>query len=156
LLISAHPELAMYDHLGRKRSAEAVAQWRRFGRPLPENPSEILQKQGSLKGLALTEEAKADLLRAAMYVDNPIKPRRLVLHLVNYDVMLGVKGGQIGALHKLPLRVPLPRGCKIRHIILFTPEQAAQPLAWRQTGSVVNFVLPRLDIYTVCLLEMEA
>lgn len=156
LLISAHPEIAMYDHLGRKRAAEAIAQWRRLGKLLPENSSEILRTQGSIRELSLTEEPQAELLRVAMYVDNPIHPRRLVLHLVNYNVMLGVKGGQIGVINKLPLRVPLPRGCKIRRITLTTPEQADQPLAWKQAGSFVSFVLPRLDIYAVCLLDMEA
>lgn len=160
LIVSTSPDLAKLDHLGRPREAAAVEQLRKLGAALPDDPSELLGPKGALTDLALTDPAKAEFLRAAAYVDDPIKPRRLVLHLVNYDVMLGTKGGQVGALQNLPVRLPLPRGAngsfaRARKTTLAVPGAADQPLQFKQTGNRVTFTIPRLDIYAVCLVELE-
>lgn len=155
LMVSADPATASLDQLGRPREAAAVDALRRLGTPLPADPPGLLSAQGPLSQLAITDPAKAEFLRAAAYVDDPAKPRRLVLHLVNYDVMLGVKGGQIGSLDNLPIRLPLPGKQRVRRLTLGVPGASDQPLPFRQATDRVTFTLPRLDIYAVCLVELE-
>lgn len=155
LIISQDPATATCDQLGRPRDAAAVAQFGKLGATLPADPSELLGARGPLSGLTITDAAKSEFLRAAAYVDGPGRPRRLVLHLVNYDVMLGVKGGQIGSLEDLTIRLPLPGKQRARKITLAAPGAADQPLHFQQTGDRVTFTLPRLDIYAVCLVELE-
>jgi len=90
-----------------------------------------------------------------VYVDSPTQPRRLVLHLVNYDVMLGVNGGQVGALDNVPLRLRLPGKQRVRQVTLAVPGGADRLLAFKQAASHATFTVPRLDLYAVCLVELE-
>ncbi|MBU0609967.1 MAG: beta-galactosidase trimerization domain-containing protein [Armatimonadetes bacterium] len=155
LIISQADTTASLDHLRRARDPAAAAAFRTLGKPLPDDPSELLGPGGPLAGTALTDPAKAEALRTAVYVDNPTKPRRLTLHLVNYDVMLGVKGGQTGALQDMPIRLHVPGQQRVRKLTLASPGGADQTIAFKQTGDSVSFMLPRLDIYAICLLELE-
>ena len=155
LLVSQAETTAALDHLGRPRDPAAAAAFRRLGAPLPDDPSDLLGPQGALAGYALTDPTKAEALRAAVYVDSPTQPRRLVLHLVNYDVMLGVNGGQVGALDNVPLRLRLPGKQRVRQVTLAVPGGADRLLAFKQAASHATFTVPRLDLYAVCLVELE-
>lgn len=155
LLLSARPDSFLLDELDRPRDAAAVAALRQLGGVLPDDPAALLEPGGALAGLTLTDPLHAEHLRAAAYVDQPTKPKRLVLHLVNYDVMLGVKGGQVGSLTALPLRLSLPVGRRVSKLTLATPGAADQALTWKQTGDRVTFTVPRLDLYGVCRMELE-
>lgn len=155
LIISRHPATATLDQIGRLRDPAAVAAFCKLGTALPDDLAELSGRQGPLADYVLTDPAGAAALRAAVYADSPTRPRRLMLHLVNYDVMLGVQGGQIGTLTSLPLRLRLPGARKVRKVTLAVPGASDAPLAFRQAADRVTFSLPRLDIYAVCLVELE-
>lgn len=155
LIMSQDPATAALDHLGRPRDEAALAAFRKLAEPLPAAPADLLGPQGPLSQFAILGHPQADGVRCAVYADHPSAPKRMTLHLVNYDVMLGVKGGQVGALDRVPVRLTLPDGRRAQRVTVAVPGGADQVIPCKQDGSRLSFTLPRLDITAVCLVELE-
>ncbi|MGH2831091.1 MAG: hypothetical protein ACRDJM_11465, partial [Actinomycetota bacterium] len=76
----------------------------------------------------------------------------LAVHLLNYDVLLGIpNGGRVRTLENVRVRVPLPAGMLAPVVTLHTPEASEPCLSFAMpfTDAFATFTIPRLHIYSV-------
>lgn len=94
-----------------------------------------------------------DRLRVAAWAGH----RRLVLHILNYNVPLGKEnGGQVESIENVGVRVRLPESWEPSSVRLHSPEEVgfSGPVAFSSDGSgVVGFVIPSLRIYQIAVIE---
>lgn len=155
LLIDQAPETAALDQIGRTRPAAAVAELKALAAALPADVSLIAGEGGPLRGARMLEEEKGEAVRVAAYVDAPVAPRRMTVHLVNYAVSLGMKADQVDEVRDLRVAVPLPAGRTARAVRIAAPSEEDAVLPVRVEGAKATFTIPRLSIYAVCLLELQ-
>lgn len=82
---------------------------------------------------------------------------RLAVHLVNYNVPLGVNAPPPAPLPDLMLRLPMPPNLKLRGITTLDPD-AAEPdkIEWKQGESGLLIKLPKLAIYKVVVVDFAS
>lgn len=79
-----------------------------------------------------------------------VHPGRLVLHVVNYSVPLGVEAKPPEEVDGLRLRLPLPEGAGVASVTAYSPDrEGGLPLRPDGEGGPNEVVLPRLRIYEV-------
>jgi hypothetical protein len=81
---------------------------------------------------------------------------RLAVHIVNYNVPLGIsKGGQVQKLDNVVVSCPLSSSLAATSVRLYSPESngPAQVVPFQVTNGLVTFTIPSLRIYTVALVE---
>jgi hypothetical protein len=78
--------------------------------------------------------------------------RRMVLHLLNFRVPIGLgNGGRSAGVGSLPVRLRLPAGRRARHVMLHSPDAAdRRTLPFKQAGDAVEFQVPSPAVYAVC------
>ncbi len=117
---------------------------------LPVNWKELIEgvKWAAGGRLSLEVIAPETLAVVAELMDQPAKNRRLV-HLVNYA------GPQGKTVSNLRVAVELPRGKRAGTVSLLTPDGGeTQKVAGRVEQGRVHFTVPRLDTYTLAVLDV--
>ena len=94
------------------------------------------------------------LLRIAAYADRRDNPTRIVLHLVNYAVPLGRDAKPAEPIDSVRVTLPLPAGARARGVTLARPGKADVRLAVKMKNGAVEFTVPTMRIYAVCLIEL--
>jgi hypothetical protein len=118
---------------------------------LPLNWKELIAgvKWAAGDRLSLEVNAPGTLAVVAEVMDQPENGRRLV-HLVNYA------GPQGDAVSNIEVAVELPEGKRVRAVTLLSPDGGeSRTVASRVEQGKVNFTVPRLDTYTLSILELE-
>ncbi len=118
---------------------------------LPVNWKELIDDVKWAAGGRLSLEVAAPGTQAvvAELMEQPGKNRRLV-HLVNYA------GPQGKTVSNLRVAVELPRGKRAGTVSLLTPDGGeTQKAAGRVEQGRVHFTVPRLDTYTLAVLDVE-
>ncbi len=141
-------DVAKRDHLGRERS-DADRQSLLDAAAL-QDPASILpalHEGGLLADYPLGERSSGPFVRMAAYVDDPAAPAELLLHLVNYDVRLGLDHDEVGEVEGLELRVPLPEGTVASDATLKRPEAEDASVPVVCEGGVARMTVPELAIY---------
>jgi len=89
-------------------------------------------------------------LRRAVRVNAFRSPKRLVLHVVNYNVPLGLNAPQPEPLTDLSFSVPLPAGWREVRVTAYEPGPTeGERLSAKVEGDRVQFTLPSLRVYRV-------
>ena len=84
-------------------------------------------------------------------------PPRIVLHLVNYNVPLGVDAPPPAAIDGMELLVPLPRGMRAASARAFAPDRdGATALSIENVETRARIAVPALQIYQVVELTLES
>ena len=94
---------------------------------------------------ALGTHAKVNAFRTPAGESTP----RLLYHVVNYNVPLGVEPEAPIAVHGLSLRIAEPEGSNVRHARGYAPGEEPQILRVRREAGRVEVMLPALRIYRV-------
>ncbi len=100
-----------------------------------------------LADLAMGAREEAPLVRMAGYVDDPRAPGELLLHMVNYDVHLGMDEPRLNAVADLGLTVPLPEGTVATGATLRRPDGEDLRVAVACEGGTARLTVPELNIY---------
>jgi hypothetical protein len=84
-------------------------------------------------------------------------PDRLVLHLLNYNVPLGIENqNQVERLTKVQIAMRLPNDLTISSVRLLRPEASSAPegIPFSVTSAgVISFTISRLHIYEMVLMQ---
>ena len=94
----------------------------------------------------------------------------LALHLVNYSVQrypelanvwsarFSKPTQQKQTVYNLSVKLKIPDGNKVRQVLLFSPDcgKEQQILPHEGTSGTIQFVVPRLDIYCLVMIQFEA
>ncbi len=98
----------------------------------------------------------------------------LALHLVNYGVQRYPVLKNIWSAHlegmipdldqadrsvkNITVKLKIPAGKKVRQVLLLSPDagQEQQVLSHEVTDGVIRFVVPRLEIYSLAVIQLEA
>ena len=89
------------------------------------------------------------------------QPRRLIVHLVNYNRSENATGKSVVAreapidVEPAQIQLALPQGTKVKRVRFLDPdEQGEQKLAFQQREAAVNFQTPTFKVYGVCVVEL--
>ena len=118
---------------------------------LPLNWKELIDgvKWAAASRLSLEVNAPDTLAVVAELMEQPGKDRRLV-HLVNYA------GPQGKTVSNVDVAVELPEGKRIRGITFLSPDGSeSRKVSGRVEQGSVHFTVPRLDTYTLAILDLE-
>jgi len=105
--------------------------------------------------------ACADALLGAQVKANAFQsiaevPPRIVLHLVNYNVPLGVDAPPPTAIDEIELLVPLPKGMRTASARAFAPDRdGGTTLRMENVENCARIAVPGLQIYQVVELTFE-
>jgi hypothetical protein len=118
---------------------------------LPVNWKELVEgvRWAAAGRLSLEVNSPGTMAVVAELMEQPARSRRLV-HLVNYA------GPQGKLVTNVDVAVELPSGKRVRQVTLIspdTPESHNVPV--RMEEGRVHFTVPRLDTYSIGILEME-
>jgi len=81
---------------------------------------------------------------------NPRTGRRLVLHVVNYNVSVHADGHPVEAVDDIEIQLPLPKDFAVAAVRLHTPEEdTGVALPFQVQAGLLTFTLPRVRIYAV-------
>jgi len=108
----------------------------------------------SLAQPVLEPKPAVEHVRVAAFADQRIKPNRVVLHLVDYNVPLGVKAAPAKAIADVNVSLPLPAGAHVSRVVLSRPSEADATLAANATAGAAKFAVPSMRIYAACLVEL--
>jgi hypothetical protein len=111
------------------------------------------QLVGNLSGAALKQ------LRLNAWT-RPGSDGNVVLHVVNYDVPLGIdRGGQMQLLENVQVQLPLPSDEQVQSVTLYSPEPdilSDSQVEFSLTASgMISFTIPRMRIYTIAVLKFS-
>jgi len=81
--------------------------------------------------------------------------RRLILHLVNYNVPLGVEPLPVEAAADLAVAVPLPRGRTLAGFRVLSPDPPSPAAEVTVSAGVATVRIPQLRIYAVVELQVK-
>ncbi|HXH49947.1 MAG TPA: hypothetical protein VNM47_11440 [Terriglobia bacterium] len=117
---------------------------------LPLNWKELIAEVKWAAGdrLSLEVNAPGTLAVVAELMEQPAESRRLV-HLVNYA---GPQGNRVS---NIEVTVALPEGKMTREITLLTPDGEGNTVPANVDHGRAHFTVPRLDTYTLAVLELE-
>lgn len=155
-LVLIGENVAARDHLGRERSPAArqvlldAAAWHD-----PTSIHSALAEGGPLAEMPLAAVDEGPLVRLAAYTDDPAEPTELLVHLVNYDVRLGLDYDDVGTVEALSLRVPLPTGTRATSATLRAPGAEDIELEVTTRDGVALVTVPRLEIYALLRIPLE-
>ncbi len=82
-------------------------------------------------------------------------PARLVVHVVNYNVPLGVEAGPPEEVKGLVLDLPIPGAARVESVKCYVPGGSEIPLRADAAGRRVRIRLPRLHIYRVVEIQLS-
>jgi hypothetical protein len=103
----------------------------------------------------LEKKSATEFVRLAAYADDPAAPGRIVLHLVNYAVPLGVNAAPVQEIRDVKVNLPLPQGRHAASLVMAVPGEADRTLPVRTESGRAIFVIPSLRIYGVCKILLE-
>ena len=80
----------------------------------------------------------------------------VMLHVLNYDVPLGVDEETVEGKSNLALSIPLPEGAKATAVTAYDADQEqAQTLPVQTANGRAHFTVPDLHIYKAIKIEVE-
>ena len=95
-------------------------------------------------------------VKAAAYVDDPRRPRQIILHVLNYNVDLGRGVDGLLPVPSVRVRLPLPPGTTPKSARLLCVDTGAEhPLDHETAAGRVGFTLTDLGVHTICVVELE-
>ena len=124
---------------------------------LPARTTAIMQafgQAGCAAPVLAERKPSASLVRVAAYVDSRLEPCKLVLHVVDYAVSLGVDAAPAEPVRNLRVALPLPGSSRPTSVTLASPQGEDQPLAFRVEGGAVCFTIPTMRIYCMCSIAL--
>lgn len=112
-------------------------------------------RQTKLAELAL---AKVEALRTLTLPENALvqacawqSDQRMVLHLLNFKVPIGVaNGGKVETVANVPMRLTVPKGKTVREVrVLSTDNKEEKTLTFQQRGDALTLTIPAVRVYQV-------
>ena len=148
-LILIGDSVASRDGLGRERDpADVQALQTAAAMRTPGSVHPALAEGGPLAHLPTGSRNAGSLVRMAAYVDDPEAPTELLLHMVNYEVRLGMAHDEGGVVKDLALTVPLPEGTVAAdQAVLKRPDGEDVPVAVSNADGRARVTVPELTIY---------
>ena len=105
--------------------------------------------------LSCPDRALGRRVKVNAFCDAPGRPKKLVLHVVNYSVPLGVEAAPPEEVDGIRVRLPLPAGAKVTAVTAYSPDRdAGVLLRVGDEGGAKEVALPRLRIYEVVEVEL--
>lgn len=108
-----------------------------------------------LANLGRTIELVTPLLRINGWIRNA-PASRIVLHLLNYAVPLGIEnGGKVQPLSDVDVSCPLPGSMNVTSVRIYSPEVdgAPEPVSFEATDGIVTFTIPTIRVYSLAVIE---
>jgi len=104
-----------------------------------------------------SSEGRLRGVRFTAFIDPSPKPRRLVLHVLNYNVsVVETNPGVVTPIKNLTIRVPLPAKWKKAKVTVYDPDSPETSLLpCTVVGSTAQITLPMLRIYQMLELTAE-
>ena len=116
---------------------------------LPVNWKELVDSVKWAAGGRLSLEVTAPLTVVTELMEQKEK-RRTLLHLLNYNV------AQATPVRGVEVSLPIPAKEKLRKVLLLSPDaETAQPLAAKVSKGRVSFTVPRLETYSLAVIQWE-
>ncbi len=155
-LVLIGEDVASRDRFGRDRAeADRQALLDAAALHTPASVDQALVDGAALAELPLGARNEAPLVRMAAYVDDPEAPTELLLHMVNYDVHLGMDEPRLNAVSDLALTVPLPTGTVATGATLKRPDADDLPVAVACEGGTARLTVPELNIYAYLRIPLQ-
>lgn len=147
-LILIGDRVASRDRFGRERDpADLRALEAAAALHTPGSVHPALAEGAPLADLPIGARNVGPLVRMAAYVDDTEAPTELLLHMVNYDVQLGMDYDEVGVVEDLALTVPLPDGTVAGGAILKRPDGDDLPVAVSSERGFARLTVPELTVY---------
>jgi len=117
---------------------------------LPLNWKELLEQVRWAAGGRFTLEVEApETLAVVAELQKQVESNRRLVHLLNY----GAPGG--ATVTNVQVEIELPQGKAVEHVRLLTPDgEGSTTVPCEVTNGRARFSVPRLDTYTLAVLEM--